>query len=383
MALFLYIPTLILTVEIVSIAVTDYSQLNHDEPTHWTKAATTHAPATSGLVVKDIKNSTVLEATPTAGSLHNDTLSTEDTQIYNSTLDDDWQARSSLEEYNDTVSTLANDSASTADSRDNVDLVTSQTENVSDPANTSVPIETITSPQRKLDAPTTEISTGSLNYDDVDDKASNTVGEHYYRYDVMDEMKKNYNSVDNDLLEKQDLSDIDIERALTSFRREDHDSLNYDIKAQTIPKYDYNSPDGFDSEQEEEEIRREDTKVNKPKPASHKSASLSDLEESYDVDTPFRKWDRDSEEQEKMLENIVFQANNDTLDKIEIESSDSSDEQTGTGRWFLLLLAGNSTIVRLRQKDFAKYLKLNLAARLSLEYDEVKLNKVRYPYIYY
>jgi hypothetical protein len=59
---------------------------------------------------------------------------------------------------------------------------------------------------------------------------------------------------------------------------------------------------------------------------------------------------------------------------------DAGPEHTNSmptaGRSYLLLLAGNSTIVRLRQKDFTKYLKLNLAARLSLEYDDVQVNRV-------
>lgn len=45
-------------------------------------------------------------------------------------------------------------------------------------------------------------------------------------------------------------------------------------------------------------------------------------------------------------------------------------------KWYLLLLTGNSTIVKLRRKDFTKYLKLNLAARLSVEYDDIKVNEV-------
>lgn len=47
-----------------------------------------------------------------------------------------------------------------------------------------------------------------------------------------------------------------------------------------------------------------------------------------------------------------------------------------SSKWFLLLLTGNSTIVQLRKRDFTKYLKLNLAARLSVEYDDVTVNKV-------
>ncbi|KAJ9578075.1 hypothetical protein L9F63_025065, partial [Diploptera punctata] len=62
-------------------------------------------------------------------------------------------------------------------------------------------------------------------------------------------------------------------------------------------------------------------------------------------------------------------------ERLESPPSPSPSSLT-TGRSYLLLLAGNSTIVRLRQKDFAKYLKLNLAARLSLEYDDVRVNRV-------
>ncbi|KAF6210596.1 hypothetical protein GE061_013702 [Apolygus lucorum] len=362
-----------------ALPMTDYSQLNHDEPTHWTKAATTHAPATSGLVIKQETNSSVLEATPTTDvttlALPNDTFYRQDYE----TSEENVTAESAITVNDGSNETLPTESGSISSTNVENDILTSPETNTSNytdetpSVNFSVLIETITVPVRKQETSTTEISTGSFNYDDVDDKPSNTVGEHYYRYDVLDEMKKNYNSVDNDILDKPDLTDVEIDKALSSYRKpNEHYSLNYDAKSPSIQKYDYNAPDGFDSEQEEEEIHKEENKVK-----AHGLPTLSELEESYDVDTPFRKWDRDSEEQEKMLENIVFQANNDTLDKIEIESSDTaSDEQTGTGRWFLLLLAGNSTIVRLRQKDFAKYLKLNLAARLSLEYDEVKLNKV-------
>ncbi|XP_054260268.1 uncharacterized protein LOC128984924 [Macrosteles quadrilineatus] len=83
----------------------------------------------------------------------------------------------------------------------------------------------------------------------------------------------------------------------------------------------------------------------------------------------FKEWDTVSEEQEKMLEDMVIKGH-DQMD------SSNRDVIPPPGRWFILLLAGNSTIVKLRQKDFAKYLKLNLAARLSLEYDEVKVNRV-------
>lgn len=111
---------------------------------------------------------------------------------------------------------------------------------------------------------------------------------------------------------------------------------------------------------------------------------------------PYAHWDSDSEEQEHEMELQRLQelseeeAEQQELDvdkmsktyfddsfneKIEPPPSPSPSAPT-TGRSYLLLLAGNSTIVRLRQKDFAKYLKLNLAARLSLEYDDVRVNRV-------
>jgi hypothetical protein len=109
---------------------------------------------------------------------------------------------------------------------------------------------------------------------------------------------------------------------------------------------------------------------------------------------PYAHWDSDSEEQEHEMELQRFQE----LSKEEMENDEDDSTVVKTlgntvdadvgpttspspstltnGRSYLLLLAGNSTIVRLRQKDFAKYLKLNLAARLSLEYDDVRVNRV-------
>ncbi|GFG38198.1 hypothetical protein Cfor_03803, partial [Coptotermes formosanus] len=109
---------------------------------------------------------------------------------------------------------------------------------------------------------------------------------------------------------------------------------------------------------------------------------------------PYAHWDSDSEEQEHEMELQRLQE----LPKEELEHDDDDSAAVRTvgstvdvdvgpptspsssaptnGRSYLLLLAGNSTIVQLRQKDFAKYLKLNLAARLSLEYDDVRVNRV-------
>ena len=57
-------------------------------------------------------------------------------------------------------------------------------------------------------------------------------------------------------------------------------------------------------------------------------------------------------------------------------SSKDDDDGDKSGKWYLFLLMGNTTIIQLRRKDFTKYLKLNLAARLSVEYDDVRVNKV-------
>lgn len=59
-----------------------------------------------------------------------------------------------------------------------------------------------------------------------------------------------------------------------------------------------------------------------------------------------------------------------------VESGAADTEPQGRTKWYLLLLTGNSTIVQRRRSDFTKYLRLNLAARLSVEYDDVKVNKL-------
>lgn len=145
--------------------------------------------------------------------------------------------------------------------------------------------------------------------------------------------------------------------------------------------------DQFGSEQEEDELKQhsEILEFGKVKSSpneklmfskydidSNTSEENNELERFKDDDKDnnlFKEWDTVSEEQEKLLEDMVFH-NHNHLD------GSNRDAIPPPGRWFILLLAGNSTIVKLRQKDFAKYLKLNLAARLSLEYDEVKVNRV-------
>ncbi|KAE9545664.1 hypothetical protein AGLY_001207 [Aphis glycines] len=97
----------------------------------------------------------------------------------------------------------------------------------------------------------------------------------------------------------------------------------------------------------------------------------------------FERWDEASEEQERVLEDAMRSQGSSAGDgegDADSPSSPSSSvlaaDQNTPSRWFVLLLSGNSTVAQMRRTDFAKYLKLNLAARLSLEYDEVKINRV-------
>ncbi|XP_060838441.1 uncharacterized protein LOC132920231 [Rhopalosiphum padi] len=97
----------------------------------------------------------------------------------------------------------------------------------------------------------------------------------------------------------------------------------------------------------------------------------------------FERWDEASEEQERVLEDAMRSQGPTGDAEAESNGSDSSSsssvlaaDQNTPSRWFVLLLSGNSTVAQMRRTDFAKYLKLNLAARLSLEYDEVKINRV-------
>jgi len=95
----------------------------------------------------------------------------------------------------------------------------------------------------------------------------------------------------------------------------------------------------------------------------------------------FERWDEASEEQERVLEDAM-RSEGPTGDGEGggngggSSSSVLAADQNTPSRWFVLLLSGNSTVAQMRRTDFAKYLKLNLAARLSLEYDEVKINRV-------
>lgn len=89
----------------------------------------------------------------------------------------------------------------------------------------------------------------------------------------------------------------------------------------------------------------------------------------------FERWDEASEEQERVLEEAMKSERPGDGEPSAASSVLAADQNTPS-RWFVLLLTGNSTVAQMRRTDFAKYLKLNLAARLSLEYDEVRINRV-------
>lgn len=104
----------------------------------------------------------------------------------------------------------------------------------------------------------------------------------------------------------------------------------------------------------------------------------------------FERWDEESEEEERELEDAMRSerpadggedggggvGGGDGGGGGSSSSVLAADQNNTPSRWFVLLLSGNSTVAQMRRTDFAKYLKLNLAARLSLEYDEVKINRV-------
>ncbi|XP_075224991.1 uncharacterized protein LOC142326400 [Lycorma delicatula] len=138
--------------------------------------------------------------------------------------------------------------------------------------------------------------------------------------------------------------------------------------------------DSEEQEKEEEEEEQEEENDDKKMSSIYNALIFPTLEDNIeternkDENNPFKMWDQSSDEQEKLIEEMVVHNESALLDAARM--SVTGDQLQPSGRWFILLLAGNSTIVRLRQKDFAKYLKLNLAARLSLEYDEVRVNRV-------
>ena len=47
-------------------------------------------------------------------------------------------------------------------------------------------------------------------------------------------------------------------------------------------------------------------------------------------------------------------------------------------KWGLLSISGNSTIVKLRKRDFVTYLKMNLASLIGSEFDMVRVTSLSY-----
>ncbi|XP_034243146.1 agglutinin-like protein 1 [Thrips palmi] len=106
----------------------------------------------------------------------------------------------------------------------------------------------------------------------------------------------------------------------------------------------------------------------------------------------YRNYDVDSQERERELEERareqnhpadledtnVHEVNHYVPEDEQDDAEQQLQQQKSVARWYLLLLTGNATTVRLRQKDFAKYLKLNLAARLSVEYNDLRVNRVEF-----
>ncbi|XP_047002849.1 uncharacterized protein LOC124620225 [Schistocerca americana] len=122
--------------------------------------------------------------------------------------------------------------------------------------------------------------------------------------------------------------------------------------------YDPANPyDHFDSDSEEQEMEVEQE--------HHPQTAAGSQEEERDQ--------QQEEEEEETLGGLEYE---DSLGPGSTEGQPAAAAVATTQRSYLLQLAGNSTIVMLRRSDFAKYLKLNLAARLSLEYDNVKVNRV-------
>lgn len=183
-----------------------------------------------------------------------------------------------------------------------------------------------------------------------------------------------------------------VRRVQELLKQEDHEKIAFSGKevSTTFKNFAVHNfeeeRDQYGSEQEEQELRHNEMfEFGKIKSSPDQEISFpkydiaseitqvkqfeNTLDENIKDNNLFKEWDTVSEEQEKMLEDMVLQGQ----DHLQGSTREALPPQ---GRWFILLLAGNSTIVKLRQNDFAKYLKLNLAARLSLEYDEIKVNRV-------
>lgn len=150
-----------------------------------------------------------------------------------------------------------------------------------------------------------------------------------------------------------------------------------DSAAATVAKGFYNLQ-YLQNKNSEKEGGRKDGGPSKMGVSSSKTATVDAATVGGNNKSLFERWDEASEEQERVLEDAMRSERpaDDSGGDGGGGSSVLAADQNTPSRWFVLLLSGNSTVAQMRRTDFAKYLKLNLAARLSLEYDEVKINRV-------
>ncbi|XP_071454963.1 uncharacterized protein C6orf132 homolog [Hetaerina americana] len=113
-----------------------------------------------------------------------------------------------------------------------------------------------------------------------------------------------------------------------------------------------------------------------PPPPDPLSASSPPPLGGLSTPSPFALWDEASAEQEAESEQGHQQRDPPPSPHASLLSPPPSGDPTDAAPSFLLVLVGNSTVARLRRRDFAKYVRVNLAARLSVEYDQVTIESV-------
>ena len=81
-----------------------------------------------------------------------------------------------------------------------------------------------------------------------------------------------------------------------------------------------------------------------------------------------------STEKSRQSEGDAFDADDD--DDIEDVVDDDERRSSEPWPWMLLVLTGNTTLASRRQRDLATYVRLNLAARLDADYNDVVINRL-------
>ena len=81
-----------------------------------------------------------------------------------------------------------------------------------------------------------------------------------------------------------------------------------------------------------------------------------------------------SSEKSRQSEGDAFDADDD--DDIEDVVDDDERRSSEPWPWMLLVLTGNTTLASRRQRDLATYVRLNLAARLDADYNDVVINRL-------